>query len=179
MQNFLMGIIAACAFAVSAGTADAAALHKRAVTNAVNLVGKACDNVSSVLWRNKGTVAVGTTAVAVATNPEPFVQGTTAVVTGTTGKVMKSNTGSSIVSYLLLSVLLIAGIWYFLRCIKFRPGHVLPLLILGVLILFCFTDSASAGTFAQVPEIQCGMVKPPLWWTDIVGWILLIIVIFL
>ena len=109
MRKFLIGIIAVCLLAVSAGTADAA-LHKRAVTKIVNTVGQACDHAANVLWRNKGAVAVGTTAVAVATHPEPFVQGAAAVVTGTGEALMKSGTGNSLLSYLLLPVLLIAAV---------------------------------------------------------------------
>ena|GEM_PF-3492650 len=179
MRKFLIGIIAACLLAVSAGTADAAVLHKRAVTKIVNTVGQACDHVANVLWRNKGAVAVGTTAVAVATHPEPFVQGAAAVVTGTGEALIKSGTGSSLLSYLLLPVLLIAAVWYFLRRIKSRWGRVLPLLLFGVFILFCFSGVVHAGVIAPVPEIQCGVVKPPFWWGDIIGWVLLIIAVFL
>ena len=175
MRKFLTGIIAICVLAVSAGTAEAAPLHKRAVTNTVNLVGKMCDNISAVIWRNKGSIAIGTTAVAVAANPEPFIQGAVAVVTGTTEKVVQSNTGSSILSYLLLPIILIVAICWLLGYIRFkckgllRHWRIIPL-VLAVLLLF--TGITQAG-------IQCGVVRPPLWWTDFVGIVLLIFALFL
>ena len=175
MRKFLTGIIAICVLAVSAGTAEAAPLHKRAITNTVNLVGKVCDNISAVIWRNKGSIAIGTTAVAVATNPEPFVQGAATVVTGTSERVMNSNTGSSILSYLLLPIIVIAAIWWLLGYIRFkckgllRHWRIIPL-VLAVLLLF--TDITQAG-------IQCGVVRLPLWWTDFVGIILLIVALFM
>ena len=179
MRKLLIGMITACVLAVSAVSANASTLHKRAATNAVNFVGKACDNTAHVLWRNKGGIAVGTTAVAVATNPEPFVQAAAAIVTGTTDAVLQSCIVNNFLSYLLLPILLIAAVWYFLRHIKSRWGRVLPLLLLGVLFLFCFGGIANAEMITQVPEIQCGIVKPPLWWTDIIGWVLLILAFFI
>ena len=176
MRKFLTGIIAICVLAVSAGTAEAAPLHKRAVSNTVNLVGKVCDNISAVIWRNKGSIAVGTTAVTIATNPEPFIQGTTALVANTTDRVVKSNnTGSSILSYLLFPIILIAAICWLLGYIRFkckgllRHWRIIPM-VLAMLLLF--TGITQAG-------IQCGVVRPPLWWTDFVGIILLIVALFL
>jgi len=75
MKRFFVGIVLACMLAVSAVPADAAIVHKKAVTNVVNLVGKACDNIAGVIWRNKGAVAVGTAATVAITAPEAVAQG--------------------------------------------------------------------------------------------------------
>ena len=156
--------------------AEAVVPQKRVATSVVHLVGKACDNIANVLWRNKGAVAIGTTAVAVATNPEPFVQGAAAAVAGTTDAALKSSVGNSIVSYVLLPLLLIAGVWVFLKFIGFKFKGLfrywrVAALVLAVLLMF--SGAAHAGV------LECAAICPPLWWTDIIGIVLLLVALFL
>ena len=177
--KIMTGIIATTMLMVSAVSADAAT-RKQAIEKIVNkttdAVGKACDNVSQVIWRNKCAVAVGATAVAVATNPEPFVQGATAVVTSTTQAAMQSSTGGGFFSFLLLATLFIAGLWLFVGCIRSKFWRVVPLLV--VALLLCFGGIAEAGMIASIPDIQCPAVPPPAPWWNIINFIFLIIAIF-
>ena len=169
MKNLFIVMLVACISAVNTVPVDAASVQRRAVEKIVSkttdVVGKVCDNVSQVIWRNKCAVAAGATAVAVATNPEPFVQGATAVVTGST----QAAASSGFFSFLLLATLFIAGLWLFVGCIGRKFWRIVPLLVVGLLL--CFGGVAEAGT------LEHGAIKP--WWGDIIGVILLIIAIFM
>jgi len=173
-------MLALCVLAVNTVPVEAASARKKAIEKIVSkttdAVGKACDNVGSVLWRNKCGIAVGVTAVAVATNPEPFVQGATAVVTGTTQAAMQSSTGGGFFSFLLLATLFIAGLYLFVGCIRRKFRRIVPLLVVGLLL--CFGGIAEAGMIAQIPDIVCPAVPPPAPWWKIINFILLIIAIF-
>ena len=125
MKRFFVGIVLACMLAVSAVPADAAIVHKKAVTNVVNLVGKACDNIAGVIWRNKGAVAVGTAATVAITAPEAVAQGVATVATGTTNAFIKSNVWSSILFYVLLPIILIALTWRFFKSMAFKSRGLL------------------------------------------------------
>ena len=169
MRKFLIGMITVCIFAAHAVTANAAP-SKRTITKAVSLVGKACDNVANVLWRNKGAIAVGTAAVVATTNPEPLIGGAATMVTGVTQPIHQSALGS-ILFYLLLAVISVAGVRYLLQYLKDWKNW-LPL-ILG--LIFC---GLTAG-IAEAGVIGCATIKPPFWWGEVIGFILLVIGMFL
>ena len=179
----VIGIIAVVMLMASAGTSDAAKVHKRAVEKIVASVGKACDSVASFLWRNKETVALCTAVVVAVSAPEAVVQGAatvaahtvqcvTAAVTSGTEAVVKSavNPGSELLTLLLLVALFIAGLWLIVGCIRRKYWRVLPVLVLAVLV---FSGVAHAGL------LECGFARPPVWWGDIVGIILLLIALFI
>ena len=169
MKKFFIGIITALMFAFNTVPAEAVVPQKRVATSVVHFIGKACDNAANVLWRNKGAVAVGTTAVAVATNPEPFVQGATAVVTGTTQTAIQSGTGGGFFSFLLLATLFIAGLWLFVGCIRRKFWRIVPLLVIGVLICLCGVTEAATLHSAAVPVAAA--IKPLV---NAIGWVVII-----
>ena len=173
--KILTGIIATAMLMVSAVSADAST-RKRAVEKIVNSVGKACDNVSQVIWRNKGTVAVCTVATVAVANPVSFAQGVTTIVSGTLQTIHLSSI-ASIIFYVVMFGLLLVGVrhvWKFTQ--KWR---LLPLLIVGALLCFCMTGSvAEAGMITHVPDILCPVVPQPVPWWNVISFILLLIAIF-
>ena len=128
MKKLIIGILTACALCFYTATADAAVVAKsiaiKAIQKAKSVAGKTCDAAANVIWRNKGAVAVGTTAVAVATKPEVFVGGATTIAT--------SSYGGMILFYLIAACVVIVGIRYLLR--RFRVWKLLPLVLLGLLL---------------------------------------------
>ena len=54
----------------------------KVVNTATKSLVKVGDDISSLLWRNKGTFTTGTVLVTVASNPEPFIDGAVAMVAG-------------------------------------------------------------------------------------------------
>ena len=178
-QKFFIVLIAACIFAASSVQVDAAVIrHSLPVIKHIKpLIERTSNGIGNAVWRNKGAIAVGTTAVVVATKPEVAAS----VVTGTTERIITTDksTGSSVIArllfYLLVAVLVIAGVRYCLQSIGLR--RILPLLVLGVL-LFC-GNTAEAGMFdyASFPEIECGAAKKIPWW-NVITIILLLVAIF-
>ena len=169
MKKLIIGILTACALCVYTATADAAVVAKtiaiKAIQKAKSVAGKTCDDAANVIWRNKGAVAVGATAVAVATKPEVFVGGATTIAT--------SSYGGMILFYLIAACVVIVGIRYLLR--RFRVWKLLPLVVLGLLLC---GGVAQAGMidYISIPEIECGAIKPG-WWS-IITVVLLVISIF-
>jgi hypothetical protein len=108
--------------------------------------------------------------VAVAPKPEvivqPFVQGTTAVVSETSKAVQQSSTGSTL-GY--IGLLLLFGIlMMFAMSIIFRHRgiyRIVPLVIIG-LLLCC--GVAEAGT---LPVITAPVIKP---FIDVIGWVIIV-----
>ena len=134
-----------------------------------------------MLWRNKGTVAVGTAATVAVLAPEATVQGATTVATqavqGATAVVasgteaivkstVKPGSANVFLTLFLLVALLLAGLWIFIGRIRRKYLLVLPILVLAVLVF---------GGVAHAGIVECGIARPPLWWGDIFGFILLII----
>jgi len=167
MKKLIIGIITACALFLCTAPANAGIVKHTvaAVKKIGGYAGKACDAVSNVIWRNKGAVAVGATAVAVATKPEVFVGGATTIAT--------SSYGGMILFYLIAACVVIVGIRYLLR--RFRVWKLLPLVVLGLLLC---GGVAQAGMidYISIPEIECGAIKPG-WWS-IITVVLLVISIF-
>jgi hypothetical protein len=159
MQKIIIGTITACALCLYAVPANAAVAAQtatiKAIQKAKTLAGKACDGAANLIWRNKGAVMVGSTAVAVATKPEVFVGGLTTLAT------------SSYFVYLLIAGLVIVGVRYFLH----RVGlwKVLPLLALSLLLC---GGVAEAGVFDCIPV----PIRP--WW-DIVMLVIVVLTMFL
>jgi len=173
MRNFLIGMIAACVFAVSAVSAGAA-IPKRAMVKTKDFIAKTGKSLGSAIWDNKGSIAVGTTAVAVATNPAPFVEGAAAVITGRTNNLSAGGVQSYVVGWLcyaMATILAIVGVrcaWNYVKDYK----NWLPL-FLGVMVCGLTCGIAEAGV------LDCVAIRPPFWWGDVFGWILLVITIFL
>jgi len=173
MRKFLIGMIAVFVFAVSAVSASAA-LPKRAVVRTQDFIAKTGKSLGSVIWDNKGSVAVGATAVAVATNPVPFVEGAATVITGRTSNLAAGGVQSYVVGWLfyaMATVLAIVGVrcaWNYVKDYK----NWLPL-FLGVMVC------GLTGGIAEAGVLDCGVIRPPFWWGDVFGWILLVITIFL
>ena len=165
LKLFIGIIVIACIFSVYSVSAEAATSKRAKI---VNFVGKTCDDAANVLWRNKGAVTLGTVLVTAAANPEPFIEGTTTIIGGGSQTVFVSCIGT-ILFYLLLAVLVIAGTRFFLH--RIRLWRVLPLLILGLMF---GSGVAEAGV---IPIAECGVIKPP-WW-NIFDLIILIFAIFL
>jgi len=169
MKKIIIGMLTACVLFVYTTTADAAVVAKtiaiRAIQKTKSAIGKTCDGAGNVIWRNKGAVAVGATAVAVATKPEVFVGGATAIAT--------SPYGSTILFYLIAALLVIVGMRYFLH----RVGlwRVLPLVVLGLLLCGGVAQAGMIDHIA-IPEIECGVIKPA-WW-KILTVVLFVISIF-
>jgi len=169
MKKLIIGMLTACALCFYTATADAAVVAKsiaiKAIQNAKSVAGKACDGAANVIWRNKGAVAVGATAVAVATKPEVFVGGATTIAT--------SSYGGMILFYLIAACVVIVGIRYLLR--RFRVWKLLPLVVLGLLLC---GGVAQAGMIdhISIPEIECGAIKSA-WW-NIITVVLLVISLF-
>ena len=180
-------MIAAVIMVANTVPADAAVL--RYSLPVIKHIGTLAKKTSDGIWKNKGSIAVGTAAAVVLTNPEAataaitgttdiiteVVAGTTEIVTDGVSRKSRQSTGGSIIPtllfYLLITVLVIAGVRYCLQSIGLRK--ILPLLVLGIL-LFC-GNIAEAGMidYASFPEIECGKVKLP-WW-NIVTVVLLVI----
>jgi len=192
--KMIIGMLVASVFAINAVSADAARHQARAITKiadrTVTFVGKAVDNTAAVLWRNKEAVVLCTALAVAATNPEPFVQGATtvatsavegatAIVTSGTDAVIKTTagSGSGFISFLVLAVLFIAGLWLFVSIIKFKFWRAVPLLVIALLL--CFGGVASAAMFTSVPEMMCTAPATPIHWWNIITIILFIVAIFI
>jgi hypothetical protein len=176
-NKLLIGVAAACVLCVYAVPANAAGVKTATITKAASLIKKTCDDAASVIWKNKGAIAVGTAAVAVASKPEilvqPVVQGTRAVVGETSNAVQQSVIGnalSNLVVFVLLCMLITLGLGYLFRQTGF--WRVVPLLIVG-LLLCC--GIAEAGVMSGM-DVPCCAVKP-VW--DIISIVILIISLFI
>ena len=167
MQKYVIGIMIAC-IAVAAVPANAA---PKAVKSIVNQAGKVCDDIGSVLWKNKGGIAVGAVTVAAVTNPEPFVQGATTVIAGTT-KPIRQSTFATTLFCLLLLALTIFGVRWFFNYLKDWKNWT-PLMVVGFVL--CFGGIAEAGVFDRVPVIP---IKPIPWW-HVIDLLLLVLAIFI
>ena len=173
MKKFLIGMIAACILAVSAVSASAA-VSKKAVVKTKDYIAKTSKSLGNAIWDNKGSIAVGTTAVAVATNPAPFVEGAATVITGRASHLSAGGVQSYVAGWLFYAIatlLVIVGVrcvWNYVKDYK----NWLPLVFGAV---FC----GLTGGIAEAGVLDCTAIRPPFWWSDIVGWILLVITIFL
>jgi hypothetical protein len=173
MQKLFIGIIIVCLFAVSAGTASAAIPTKsltRIAVKSKDYITKTAASWGNAIWNNKGSIAVGTAAVAVATNPAPFVQGTTTLITGkptvvtNTADVANLSVASQSVTsslwyygfYIAVTLLCILGVrcaWNYTKDYK----NLLPVLIVGVCFVTC--GVAEAGVVESVVSV---IPKPPV-----------------
>ena len=100
----------------------------------MSFVKKTCNNIGNTVWRNKGSIAVGTAAIVAVLAPDAVVQGATTVATGATQAATSaiagttqaaiqsagSNSGSGFFSFLLLAMLFVAGLWFFVGFVRFR-----------------------------------------------------------
>jgi hypothetical protein len=174
-QKLFIGVTALCLFAVCAVPASAA-VPTRVKVKAKDFITKTGKSIGDTIWHNKGSIAVGSTAVAVATNPAPFVSGITTVLTGRAS----DPSGGGIQSYIfgfgfyaIATLLTIVGVrctWNYVKDYK----NWLPLMVVG--ILFCSVGVAEAGVI-PVPDNQSGFIYRP-WW-DVITIVILIISIFL
>jgi len=163
MQRFLISMLALYMVAVCAVSADASVAKK-----SVSLIRKTSDAVGNAIWNNKGSIAIGTAAVAVATEPEilvqPFVGNTGQAVSG------QSITLVRIIFYLLVVVLAIIGMRVIFLYIKHWLSFWKIVLLMMISILFCCSGIAQAGV------MEGGVIRLP-WW-DALGWIILLLTMF-
>jgi hypothetical protein len=194
-QKLFIGITAICLFAVLTVSADAA-IPKKAVTKlatkAKDYITKVGNSLGNTIWQNKGSVAIGASAVAVATHPEPFVNGAVSILTGKPVSTFNpSATGnSSMVGSLwyypfdaAVTLLCVIGVRYTWNYVKDYKNW-LPVLVIGV----CFISSGAveAGVVQNLPMaegIASVIPKPPMlppvpWWT-IINVIVVAITIFI
>ena len=89
MRNFIILAVAALLVACAVESVEAASrlqairsVAPKVVNTATKSLAKVGDDISSFLWRNKGSITTGTALVTVATNPEPFIDGAVAMVAG-------------------------------------------------------------------------------------------------
>jgi hypothetical protein len=170
-----LGMLVACLFCVSAVPAEAASMQKKSITTGVSLMKKTFNGIGNAIWNNKGAIAVGTAAVAVATQPDilaqPITAATTAVTTETS-KTVLAPTIETIGMILLFTALfvIVPG----LICVGrhyLKLWHIVPLLLVGVLI--CSSGIAEAGTL-PVAAIQSVAVVNPI--VNIVSWVVIIVI---
>jgi len=156
-------LVAAYTFCVNAVPAHAAGGAKKTAKKIINFA-------SDSLWRNKGTVAGGVALATAAANPEPFVNGFVTILAGTGQAIIQ--TGINYPFYCLLGILCIVAVRWFLRLRRNIFLRVLPLLLVG---LFLCTGVAEAGI--AVPDFSGATIGSP-WW-NVIGWLFIIITIFL
>ena len=172
MRKWFICMLIACS-AVFAAPAEAA---PKAMKSIVNRVSQACDDVGGALWRNKGGIGIGAVTVAAVTNPTPFVEGATTVITGTAKPVHQSPLGS-VCFYLILTGLAVAGARWLFNYLKDWKNWLPLLFVLLGLGLTCGVAQAGVVECAQaVPNVAAGLIKP-LW--DAFGFILFILTIFI
>ena len=183
--KMIIGMMIACVFAVSAVSVEAATPQKRAVKNVVSFAKKTCNSIGSMIWKNKCSIAVGTAATVAVMAPEAVVHGATTVATGATQAATSaianttqaaiqsagSNAGSGFLSFLMLAALFLAGLWFFVGCVRFRYKAILPLMVIGVLICFCGVTEAASLHSAAVPVAAA--IKP---FVNAIGWVVIIAV---
>jgi hypothetical protein len=174
-QKLFISITAVCLFAVCAAPA-CAAIPTRAKVKARDFIAKASKSLGDAIWQNKASVAIGATAVGVATNPAPFVSGITTILTGRPSDPSAGGIQSYIVGYVfyaiatLLAIIGVRCAWNYVKDYK----NWLPLMVVGVLL--CSVGVAEAGMIA-VPDTQSGFIYRP-WW-DVISIVILIITIFI
>ena len=163
MQKMIIGTMTAFALAVMTAPANAAVVARsmtiKAIQKAKTLAGKACDGAANVIWRNKGAVTVGATAVALATKPEVFVGGFASLASSTYF--------GTILFYLLIAVLGIVGGLYFLR--RIGLWKILPLLVVGLLL---------CGGVTEAGVMDCVPVPGRPWWDVVVMLVVVVLTIF-
>ena len=165
----------ACILVVHAVPSDAA--NARVMKRITDAIKKTSNNVADTIWRNKGTIAVGTVATVALTNPEATVAAVTgtadvayAAITGGTADTVAprtsarpSTTGNGSTFSTLLFYLVMIGIVFIVLKYLLRGAvrKALPLLVVGLLL--CFGTTAEASMLSSIPDIQCSapvLVKP-------------------
>jgi hypothetical protein len=178
-QTLFIGVTAICLFAVCAVPASAA-VPTKAVAKAKDFITRVTTSLGNAIWNNKGSVAVGSVAVAVATNPAPFVSGATTMITGRPSDPSATGIRSYFTSwlfYLIATVLAIIGVrcsWNYVKDYK----NWLPLMVVGVLLTCGGVVQAGMIDYVPVPEVPLTGIKPPPFW-DVIGLIILILTIFI
>jgi hypothetical protein len=173
-QKLFIGITAVCLLAVCAAPASAAT-PRRAAAKVKDFITQASTSLGNAIWNNKGSVAVGATAVGIATNPSPFVSGITTVLTGRPSDPNATGIASFFTSwmfYLIATLLAIVGVrctWNYVKDYK----NWLPLLVIGAFLGCGGIAEAGAIDYVPVPEVQSGFIHRP-WW-DIIGFVLFVL----
>ena len=168
----MIGMLAVC-LAVYAVQAQAAGFKKTAITHGVSLMKKTFDTAGNAVWKNKGAIAVGTAAAAVALHPDilaqPMTAATTAVATEASRAVRCSPVGmmGTVLFFAVVFVIVSGAICVVRHYLKL--WHLVPLLLVSVLV--CSGGIAEAGTF-QVAALQSAAVVNPI--VNIVGWVIII-----
>jgi hypothetical protein len=178
-QKLFIGIIAICLFAACAVPASAA-IPTRVKVKARDFITKTSTSLGNAIWNNKGSIAVGSAAVALATNPAPFVSGATTMITGRAGDPAATSIQSYFTGWLFYAIatlLAIIGVrcsWNYVKDYK----NWLPLMVIGLFL--CCSGVVQAGVidYVPVPEVPIVGIKPPPLW-DVIGLIILILTIII
>jgi hypothetical protein len=186
MNKIFIGIAIACFIAVLAGTADAA-VPTRTKVKVKDFITKTATSWGNAIWSNKASIAVGTAAVAVATNPAPFVEGATTIITGQPAKIVTPSYNQATASqsatgslwyygfYLAATTFCIVGvrcIWNYVKDYK----NWLPLMVVGILL--CCGGIVEAAVITPPPVLPPVFISPIPWW-NIVNFVLLVVSIFI
>jgi hypothetical protein len=182
--TIVIGLLATCAVPANA------AMPKKAVVKvagtAKDFITKTSTSLGNAIWNNKGSIAVGSAAVALATNPAPFVSGATTMITGRPSDPSATGIQSYLVGWLFYAVatiLAILGVRYAWAYLKDWKNWVPLLLIVGVCCITCGTVEAGIIHFPTVEGLVDTIPKPPVlptvpWWS-LFNVVLLVITIFM
>jgi hypothetical protein len=177
--TLIVCLLAACAVPASAAVNIAPTVAiTRAVLKVKSLFAKTGKTVSKSIWDNKGSILIGTGAMAVAAAPASFFDSIGAVFSGRSNRSgsqpMYGGNLVHVLFYAAATIFCVLGVrfaWNYLKDYK----NWLPLIIVGVL-LCCCSGVAEAG-MTTVPDAQLGAIKPPFW--DVIGFIILVLTLFI
>jgi hypothetical protein len=99
--TFIIYLLAVCAVPASAAVPTKTAV--KLATKAKDYITKIGNSLGETIWNNKGSIAVGTAAVAVVRAPAPFAESAAAIITGrpaTTSSASATGSNSSTVGWL-------------------------------------------------------------------------------
>ena len=158
---------------------------------AVVMVRNVGNGISNFLWSNKGTITTGVVLATFASEPEPFVQGATTVVTATAEKTIETvvpavaETVTTTASVGLLEYLILAGlgavctvaVYLAIRKVQWRR-HAVPIAIFLVvfLVICCCGIAVRADTIGVSNEMICGVYS--VHWGKLIWNIILFLLAF-
>jgi hypothetical protein len=175
-QKLFIGITAICLFAACAVPASAA-IPTRVKVKAKDFITKTSTSLGNAIWNNKGSIAVGSAAVALATNPAPFVSGATTMITGRPSDPSATSIQSYFTGWLfyaIATVLAVLGVRFAWNYVKDYKNW-LPLMIVGILL--CSVGVAEAGIIQ--PLLKPPVLLPPVPWWSLFNVALIVATIFM
>ena len=158
----------------------------KVVNTATKSLVKVGDDISSFLWRNKGTITTGTVLVTAASNPEAFIDGAVAMAAGP--PILIQDGDRTVIQKRVRSgnwngYILLAGLIGILGLIVLRKSSartwtvakvVTVALLFGLVIAWC--GIARADDFSTIFVSTCVV---PFGWNRIIDIVLIIVMLFL